>query len=74
MSMDDNEFKCYRGSQSNNRNVVMYNDDDGDDENFEIPNISHSVYIDTNELSRYLEDHKIIYHIKFQSSEHQCKI
>ena len=36
----------------------MYNDDDGDDENFEIPNISHSVYIDTNELSRYLEDHE----------------
>ena len=36
----------------------MHNDDDGDDENFEIPNIGHSAYIDTYELSRYLEDHK----------------
>ena len=58
MSMNDNELQCYRGSQSNDLNVVMYNDDDVDDENFEIPNIGHSAYIDTNELSRYLEDHK----------------
>ena len=59
MYMNDNELQCYRGSQSNDLNVVMYNDDDDeDDENFEIPNIGHSAYIDTNELSRYLEGHK----------------
>ena len=40
MSMNDNELQCYRGSQSNDLNVVMYNDDDDeDDENFEILNI-----------------------------------
>ena len=28
MSMNDNDLKCYRGSQANGLNVVMYNDDD----------------------------------------------
>ena len=37
MSMNDNDLLCYRGSQSNDRNVVMYND--RDDKNFEILNI-----------------------------------
>ena len=37
---------------------LMYNDDDANDENFEIPNIGHSAYIDTSELTKYLEDHK----------------
>ena len=36
----------------------MYNDDDENDENFEIPNIGHSAYIDTSELTKYLVDHK----------------
>ena len=60
MSMNDNELQCYRGSESNELNVVLYNDDDGDAESVEIPNIGHSAYIETNELSRYLEDHKKI--------------
>ena len=36
----------------------MYNDDDENDENFEIPNIGHSAYIDTSELTKYLVVHK----------------
>ena len=55
MSMNDNDLQCFRGSHSNDLNVVMYYDEN--DENFEIPNIGHSAYIDTNELSRFLEDH-----------------
>ena len=37
---------------------LMYNEDDANDENFEIPYIGHSAYIDTSELTKYLEDHK----------------
>ena len=55
MSMNDNGLQCFKGSQSNDLNVVMCYDKD--DDNFEIPNISHYAYIDTNELSRFLEDH-----------------
>ena len=46
MSMNDNELQCHRVSQSNNLNVVIYNDDDGDAENFEIPNSGHSACIE----------------------------
>ena len=35
----------------------MYNDDDENDDNFEIPNIDNSAYIDTSELTMYLDGH-----------------
>ena len=53
MSMYDNDLQRYGGLQSNDLNVIMYNDDDENDENFEIPNIGHSPYIDTSELTKY---------------------
>ena len=56
--MYDNDLQCYGELQSNGLNVIMYNDDDENDENFEIPNIGHSAYIDTSELTKYLVDHK----------------
>ena len=58
MSMYDNDLQRYGGLQSNDLNVIMYYDDDENDENFEIPNIVHSAYIDTSELTKYLVDHK----------------
>ena len=53
MSMYDNDLQRYGGVQSNDLNVIMYNDDDENDENFEIPNIGHSTYIGTSELTKY---------------------
>ena len=58
MSMYDNDLQRYGGVQSNELNVIMYNDDDENDENFEIPNIGHSTYIDTSELTKCLVDHR----------------
>ena len=57
MSMYDNDLQRYGALQSNELNVVMY-DDDENGENFEIPNIGHSAYIDTSELTTYSEHHK----------------
>ena len=56
--MYDNDLQCYGGLQSNDLNVIMYNDDDENDDN-EIPNIGHSAYIDTSELTKYLVNHKM---------------
>ena len=55
--MYDKDLQHYGGLQSNDLNVIMYNDDNENDDNFEIPNIGHSAYIDTCELTKYLEDH-----------------
>ena len=57
MSMCDNDLQRYGGLQSNDLNVIMYNDDD-ETENFGIPSIGHSAYIDTGAITKYLEDHK----------------
>ena len=75
MSMYDNDLQRYGGLQSNDLNVIMYNDDDENDENFEIPNIGHSAYIDTSELTKYLIDHKIeftILSLNIQSINAKC--
>ena len=58
MLMYDNDLERLGGLQSNDLNIIMYNDDDENDENFEIPNIGHSAYIDNNELIKYLVLHK----------------
>ena len=53
-----NDLQRYGGLQSNDLNVIMYDGDGASDENFEISNIGHSAYIDTGELTKYLEHHK----------------